>query len=77
MFAQAAWEGLAPLMKCNPRTPIPEGAKLKPLTQSMTLLRNAWLTKTGHKRPGLSDGLPVEQAEARSAQLVAEFLKSS
>jgi len=77
LFAQAAWEGLAPLMKWNPRTPIPEGAKLKPLTQSMTLLRNAWLTKTGHKRPGLSDGLPVEQAEARSAQLVAEFLKSS
>lgn len=75
-FAQAAWEGLAPLMKWNARVAMTEGAKLKPLAQSMALLRNAWLTKTGHRRPGLPEGMSVEQAEARSAQLVGEYLKS-
>lgn len=76
LLAQAAWAGLAPLMKWNPKTGFAEAAKLKPLTQSMTLLRNAWLTKTSPKRPGLPEGLPVPQAEARSAQLVSEYLKS-
>jgi hypothetical protein len=42
----------------------------------MTLLRNAWLSKSGHKRPGLPEGIPLEQAEARSNALISEFLKT-
>lgn len=75
MLAQATWEGLAPMMKWNARTVFAEPNKSKPLAQSMMLLRNAWLTKTGHKRPGLPEGLPIEQAENRSNALISEFLK--
>jgi lysophospholipase L1-like esterase len=75
MLAQATWEGLAPLMKWDVRTAFADASKGKPLTQSMALLRNAWLTKTGHKRPGLPAGLPLEQAENRANALISEFLK--
>ena len=37
--------------------------------ERMTLLRDAWLTKTGHKRPGLPKGLPLAEAQARAAAL--------
>ena len=76
MLAQATWEGLAPMMKWNARTAFADPIKSKPLAQSMALLRNAWLTKTGHKRPGLPEGLPLEQAENRSNALISEFLKT-
>ena len=75
MLAQATWEGLAPMMKWNVQAVFADSIKGKPLTQSMTLLRNAWLTKTGHKRPGLPVGLPLEQAENRANTLISEFLK--
>lgn len=76
MLAQATWEGLAPMMKWNVQAVFADPIKGKPLAQSMTLLRNAWLTKTGHKRPGLPVGLPIEQAENRSNALISEFLKT-
>ena len=65
------------MMKWNARTAFADSAKAKPLAQSMLLLRNAWLTKTGHKRPGLPEGLSVEQAEIRANGLISEFLKTS
>ena len=77
MVAKAVWDGLAPMMKWNARTAFADSAKAKPLAQSMLLLRNAWLTKTGHKRPGLPEGLSVEQAEIRANGLISEFLKTS
>jgi hypothetical protein len=52
-----------------------EGVKLKSLRESSALLRDAWLTQTGHKRPGVKGGLPVAEAEARSAELIGEYLK--
>jgi hypothetical protein len=64
------------MMKWEARTAFADQAKSKPLTQSMTLLRNAWLSKSGHKRPGLPEGIPLEQAEARSNALISEFLKT-
>lgn len=76
MVAKAVWEGLAPLMKWDARTVFAEQAKSRPLTQSMIILRNAWLSKSGHKRPGLPEGMPLEQAEARSNALISEFLKT-
>ena len=30
--------------------------------------------KTGHKRPGVKGGLPVAEAEARSAQILKEYI---
>lgn len=75
LIARLSWDGLAPLLKWNPHTAFAEAAKIKVLTPSSLLLRNAWLTKTGHKRPGLPEGLPLEQAEVRSATILGEYLK--
>ena len=52
-----------------------EGEKLKVLRESSLILRDAWLKQTGHKRPGVKGGMPVADAEARSAQLLQEYLK--
>ena len=46
----------------------PPGHELLPLVQRrQELLKDAWLTATGHKRPGMSQGLPLEEA-GRQAQ---------
>jgi hypothetical protein len=39
------------------------------------LLKDAWLTATGHKRPGMSRGLPLEEAEREAGKLEAEIRK--
>lgn len=35
----------------------------------MALLRDAWLTHTGHQRPGLPHGLPLQEANTQASQL--------
>ena len=48
----------------------PQGELLsKLITQRTELLRNAWLTATKHTRPGVPNGLPLDQAELRAAEL--------
>lgn len=74
-WARAVWDDLAPMMGWKPDTPFAADAKNKLLKQSMVLLRDAWLKQVGHKRPGVSAGVTVEEAEARSAQLISEYLK--
>ncbi len=37
------------------------------------LLRDAWLTKTGHKRPGIKPGLPLPEAEAKAKEINAKI----
>ncbi len=45
-------------------------AKIKRRQQ---ILRDAWLTKTGHKRPGLPAGLQLDEAESQAAALDVEI----
>jgi lysophospholipase L1-like esterase len=33
------------------------------------MMKDAWLTVTGHKRPGMNKGLPLAEAQARAADL--------
>ena len=33
------------------------------------MMKDAWLTATGHKRPGMTKGLPLVQAQARAAEM--------
>ena len=43
---------------------------LKLIHQKNRMLSDAWLTYTGHKRPGMNPGLPLADAQARAAKLV-------
>lgn len=40
----------------------------KAISAKQGLLKAAWLTKTGHKRPGVAPGLPLPEAEAKAAE---------
>jgi lysophospholipase L1-like esterase len=37
------------------------------------LLENAWLTATGHKRPGVTPGLPLPEAETKAAAITEKI----
>lgn len=41
------------------------------IQKKQNLLRDAWLTETGHKRPGVKEGLPLAEAEKQAATLDA------
>ena len=42
---------------------------LKKVHQAQTIMRDAWLTEIGHQRPGMSPGLPLNEARAKVSQL--------
>ncbi len=46
---------------------------LKLVTERQRLLRDAWLTATGHKRPGMKTGLPLDEADRRAGELNVEI----
>ncbi len=53
---------------------IPNGpAILKLVTQRQNMMRDAWLRSTKHKRPGLPEGLPLEEAMAKSDEIVRQI----
>ncbi|MGC8641949.1 MAG: hypothetical protein ACP5XB_18945 [Isosphaeraceae bacterium] len=41
--------------------------------QRQALLKDAWLTATGHKRPGMAQGLPLPEATKRAETLSARI----
>ncbi|MDO1445513.1 SGNH/GDSL hydrolase family protein [Rhodocytophaga aerolata] len=43
---------------------------VKLVTQRQNLMRDAWLTETKHKRPGLPTGLPLSEAMRKSNELM-------
>jgi hypothetical protein len=43
--------------------------------QKTSVLRDAWLSEIGHKRPGVKAGLPVAEATAKAAELDAQARK--
>ena len=44
------------------------------IRQRMELRRDAYLTKAGHKRPGIRAGLPVDEAEAKAETLSSTII---
>jgi lysophospholipase L1-like esterase/pimeloyl-ACP methyl ester carboxylesterase len=52
-----------------PSTTPPSDELLALVTQRSRLLHDAWLTAVGHQRPGIQAGLPLEEAQARAAEL--------
>ncbi|WP_304238560.1 SGNH/GDSL hydrolase family protein [Jiulongibacter sediminis] len=43
------------------------------ITQKQKIRRDAWLTKTGHQRPGLQEGLPINEAKDHVEKLEKEL----
>ncbi len=46
---------------------------LKLIRQQQKIQTDAWLTDTGHKRPGMAKGLPLEEARIKTADLEAKL----
>lgn len=47
---------------------VPNAAPLiKLISERQTLMKDAWLTATGHKRPGMTAGLPLKEAQDKAA----------
>ena len=61
----AAMEDLDAMLAAHP-----QGAALFPLIeQRQALMKDAWLTATGHQRPGMTTGLPLAEAERQAAAI--------
>lgn len=57
-----------------PGTPaFPEGRALDLLLKRNELLKLAWLSKTGHQRPGIPTGKPLDQASREAADLLSGY----
>jgi lysophospholipase L1-like esterase len=48
-------------------------ALLRLVEQRQRMLKDAWLTQTGHKRPGMNHGLPLPEAQERAAQIALQI----
>ena len=51
----------------------PDPARWKLIKQRTALLHDAWLTETGHQRPGVTPGLPLAEATAKADELSAKI----
>lgn len=48
----------------------PQGEKILSLVKKREeMMRDAWLTATGHKRPGIGKGLPMSEAKAKAEEI--------
>ncbi len=53
---------------------IPNAVQLAALvSKRQNMMRDAWLTATKHKRPGLPEGLPLSEAQTKSDELMSEI----
>lgn len=74
LLGDAVLEGLWPRLRL-PGTPQPgSAARLKILGEAQRHLRLAWLSETGHKRPGIPKGLPLEEARQKALLLRQDAL---
>ncbi len=54
----------------------PHGQEVLKLVQHrQDLMKDAWLTATGHRRPGMQQGLPLPEAKAKAAEIEKEIRK--
>ena len=63
------WQAFQATLAANPKA-----AELRKLVhQHVHVLGDAWLSDVGHLRPGVAQGLPVPEAEAKAAELEAKI----
>lgn len=59
MIARAVWPPLAAILRAPASVRFPEGDDFKKIQERHHLHKLAWLTETGHQRPGIPKGVPV------------------
>lgn len=59
MIARAIWPPLASILRVPARVRFPEGDEFRKALERHNLYKLAWLTETGHRRPGIPKGVPV------------------
>ena len=52
-------------------------ALLKLIQQRQRMLKDAWLTDTKHIRPGMKTGLPLDEAQAKAAELERKIVEAA
>jgi lysophospholipase L1-like esterase len=72
-IAEAACAGLWPRLKLAGEPRFADGPALRSLKERHDLLKHAWLTHTGHQRPGIPRGETLEIARARAAVLLLAY----
>ncbi len=77
MIATAVSDGLWPLWKLPGKPEFADGNALSILSERAELFKQAWLTRTGHKRPGLPNGLPLEQANVEAERLMKRYMEET
>lgn len=76
IMAQAVLDAWGLKVKADGMPDHPNGATiLAAVKKKQGILRPAWLSHIGHKRPGNAPGLPMEEAEAKAAAFDAEARK--
>jgi lysophospholipase L1-like esterase len=75
-IADSITRQLWPLLKLRGSPKLPNDDALAILSRRSELLKLAWLTKTGHIRPGVPAGLPLAQANAQAAELMKAYLEN-
>jgi lysophospholipase L1-like esterase len=61
----AGMEGVAAMMAARPNG----DEVLKLIQKKQRMLKDAWLSETGHRRPGMNRGLPLPEAKVEAAKL--------
>ncbi|GAB3997334.1 hypothetical protein GCM10028807_42250 [Spirosoma daeguense] len=46
---------------------------IKLIAERQNLMKDAWLTATGHKRPGMNTGLPLQEAQKKAAEIETQI----
>lgn len=72
-IATAILEPLWSLLKLPGKPEVAADEPLKLLKQRADVLKLAWLSRSGHKRPGIPKGLPLEQAGAEAEKLRVRY----
>lgn len=72
-IAEAASQGLWPLLRLAGEPSFPTGEALKILSERAGVLEYAWLSETKHLRPGVKQGLPLVDARKRADELLLKY----
>jgi len=76
LMAHAVLDAWGLKVKADGTPDHPNGAAiLAVIKKKHAIMRPAWLSYVGHKRPGNAPGLPMEEAEKKAAELDAEARK--